>query len=339
LCFNENNRSGSNETNYAGKVGLFLGEFSNEYSPAMTTQMGAAFFVDSGNPYIFGFGGETDGFAYLNTAYLYDIIRDLWALVWGDRSFSNRRSSGSNSYESGNVPPARRDSPVYTSTVNGIQEFYIGPSWGGSRLVIPGWQNSVWKARFVSVCNGVDEDNVSVCEGNGGCSLSEECVCDDVAKYRGMNCEYPVCYGIPSNESSRVCAGHGMCLDVNTCDCDENFGDLSRDPGCTQAKCLDELENDPNVCFGHGKCSSATFSCKCEYAYSGSACDALDAVILTLRNEWYVWFLILPVVVFVGCLVVVFVGSCVMRMILKQTRKLKRYGGLEDIEMLFGSGK
>jgi len=49
------------------------------------------------------------------------------------------------------------------------------------------------------------------------CVRPNVCSCNDF--FGGQNCEFPLCYDIPSNET-KVCSGNGQCKSFNFCDCD-----------------------------------------------------------------------------------------------------------------------
>jgi hypothetical protein len=53
-------------------------------------------------------------------------------------------------------------------------------------------------------CENYYNDDPDVCNGRGSCLNKNECTCN--ANYSGTNCDYPFCFGIPSNKGN-ACSG------------------------------------------------------------------------------------------------------------------------------------
>ncbi len=60
--------------------------------------------------------------------------------------------------------------------------------------------NSYGASCQIFSCNGVLNNNTNVCSGNGQCLSIDNCICS--AKYAGNNCQYPICFGIVSTNTS-----------------------------------------------------------------------------------------------------------------------------------------
>jgi len=164
-----------------------------------------------------------------------------------------------------------------------------------------------------------------------------KCTCNDYNAWGGIACEFPVCFGRTGNETD-VCSGHGVCAGPNICNCTAQWGNLVQDPTCSQASCAGVLSKEPNVCLGHGTCGD-DHVCTCDFAFSGKTCKDFNAVMLSLRQEWYMWFVILPGVVLASCSSFMVVCVCIARLILKQRKKLEKFNALDDIELLIEEQK
>jgi len=190
----------------------------------------------------------------------------------------------------------------------------------------------MWKGRFVSECAGILEFNSTVCSVHGECTVASKCSCEDENIYRGVNCELVVCFFVSSNETA-ACSGHGACIGPNSCNCSVQWGHVLQDPTCSQPLCEGILSNDARVCSKHGVCAD-NHVCNCDFAFSGAACGEFDALGFSLLNNWYLWYLLLPFVallLFIGLGVVI---MAVIRLIIKQRKKINRYLGIEDIDVI-----
>jgi len=190
----------------------------------------------------------------------------------------------------------------------------------------------MWKFRLSFTCYGISELNATVCGGRGSCRLDGTCLCADSTTWGGEECRDAVCFSLRASNSSS-CNGHGKCLGPNICNCTSQWGDLERDPGCSQASCNDVLQNDANVCGGHGRCLN-DHACNCAFAYSGTGCGQFNAIALTIRDQWYVWFLILPIGAVLACVGAVFLTVVIGRVLVKQKKRLKKFDKLEDVDLL-----
>ncbi|EFC48302.1 predicted protein [Naegleria gruberi] len=104
------------------------------------------------------------------------------------------------------------------------------------------------------------------CKHDGICIAPNKCDC--YSKYDGDYCQYPICYGIPSNINS-TCSKNGECQDFNKCQCyDGYFGD-----DCTGILCFGKNTTDATVCSGHGKCIAKN-QCSCtDDMFGGLECQ------------------------------------------------------------------
>eukprot|EP00817_Percolomonadidae_sp_ATCC50343_P004784 CAMPEP_0117423936 /NCGR_PEP_ID=MMETSP0758-20121206/4460_1 /TAXON_ID=63605 /ORGANISM="Percolomonas cosmopolitus, Strain AE-1 (ATCC 50343)" /LENGTH=385 /DNA_ID=CAMNT_0005207423 /DNA_START=601 /DNA_END=1759 /DNA_ORIENTATION=+ len=68
-------------------------------------------------------------------------------------------------------------------------------------------------ASFIPLCNLTKDSNPAVCSAHGTCEAFEICKCNN--DYSGIYCQYPHCYGIPSNYTDTVCSGNGTCVSVD----------------------------------------------------------------------------------------------------------------------------
>jgi len=194
----------------------------------------------------------------------------------------------------------------------------------------------MWKGRFASLCQDVLEIAPNVCGGHGTCDfvtpMLGKCTCSDFSVWSGVACEFPVCFGTPSNETG-VCSGHGVCDGPNICNCTALWGHPVQDPVCSQPLCEGILSKDARVCSRHGQCSDSNV-CACDFAFSGSACGEFDALGFSLVSQWYLWYLLLPFAVFILCFAVIVVIIAIIRLIIKQRKQISRYSGIDDIDVI-----
>jgi len=160
---------------------------------------------------------------------------------------------------------------------------------------------------------------------------------EDENIYRGVQCELLVCFFVSSN-ATLVCSGHGACIGPNFCNCSLQWGHVVQDPTCSQPLCEGILSNDARVCSKHGICAD-NHVCNCDFAFSGAACGEFDALGFSLVNNWYLWYLILPFVVFLFCVASFVVIVAIVRLIIKQRKKIKKFDILDDIELLIEEQK
>lgn len=136
---------------------------------------------------------------------------------------------------------------------------------------------------YYSNCFGKSASDNTVCSNRQGrCIETDVCYCDP-AKYQGTQCEYPVCYGILSTNSS-ACSGHGTCEYHDNCYCpNENYIGLE----CEVTKCNSISSNIEDVCGGHGTCwpqdtctcnekwlKSSTYNCNIPTCFGISATNS-----------------------------------------------------------------
>jgi len=200
-------------------------------------------------------------------------------------------------------------------------------------------QNSMWKARIAGVCNSISEATNGVCSGRGTCDVRSICACDDINLYRGSDCEIAVCFSLTENDTTDVCSGHGTCDGPNSCNCSEFWGNVVKDPICSQALCYGVLANENIVCTGHGTCIASSHLCGCDFAFFGDKCSDLNAILLSLQNEWYIWFLILPVGALLLILTVIVIIFSVLRKLIKLRQRLLKLDLLDDIDLLIQEQK
>jgi len=187
----------------------------------------------------------------------------------------------------------------------------------------------------------LSEDLYSVCGGNGFCRInigtnSTHCECN--GRYEGLFCDDFRCFDVFPNDTDNACYGHGICANPNDCVCQPGYAL----PDCESAICGGVKSNSPSVCFGHGECGgnpTKPFECLCAFAFSGTDCETVDSLTLTLVRDWYVWFLILPLGVVFACSICWIAIYVVVRKILGQRKKLKVFAELDDIELLIEEQK
>jgi len=178
----------------------------------------------------------------------------------------------------------------------------------------------------------LEEFEEGVCSDRGRCEIDQICKCVlSSSLYNGDFCENINCPRV--NGSDIDCHGHGGCTVPNVCECDDDWGDSDSDTACKFPRCGGIVGGENSVCTGHGVCQD-DHSCDCAYAYFGEFCSRVNTVALTLERDWWFWFLIFPVIILVGCGLfwtgVVYFG----RVLWRQKKKLYRFGGIEDIDIL-----
>ena len=105
-------------------------------------------------------------------------------------------------------------------------------------------------------CGGMDANG----KPKGTCNLNlGGCTC--VVGYGGSDCE------CPSNDTLKVCSGHGKCYD-GACTCDTGY--TGKD--CSRMACpIGGPES--KVCSGNGFCDITTGTCSCTPPYGGTDCS------------------------------------------------------------------
>jgi len=172
-----------------------------------------------------------------------------------------------------------------------------------------------------------------VCNGHGRClerNDASSCVCD--RRYHGDSCDRFLCFGQLPNDTS-VCFSHGMCVNPNECVCNTSYSF----PDCFLLLCFGIPENSPNVCYGHGKCGSDTerpFECVCEYGYSNVSCNVANAFVLSLREQWGVWFLLLPCLCLSCWILLLSIGFTSIVVVGRQMEQLAVFERVSDFELL-----
>jgi hypothetical protein len=142
------------------------------------------------------------------------------------------------------------------------------------------------------ICNGIQQDNSTVCSGRGSCTSPNNCKCNNnlivglncescANGYYGDNCSFPICNGV-QHDNSTVCSGRGNCTSPNNCKCNNNLivglncescangyhGDNCNFPICN------EIQHDNStVCHGRGNCTSPN-NCKCDENIIGFNCES-----------------------------------------------------------------
>ncbi|KAL9658098.1 hypothetical protein ABK040_013011 [Willaertia magna] len=100
---------------------------------------------------------------------------------------------------------------------------------------------------------------------NHGTCLGEHCKCNE--HYLSEHCNVTSCNGVFSNETGKVCSGHGNCVGYNYCLCHNGYSGSD----CSISTCFSVSSNNDTVCSGHGSCINQ--SCVCETGYKGANCS------------------------------------------------------------------
>ena len=112
------------------------------------------------------------------------------------------------------------------------------------------------------------------CNGNGQC---ENGVCKCKEGTSGFMCHLNstklMCFGV-SGGDSRVCSGHGKCLDTNVCSCQDGYTGTE----CQVPLCYGIPSTlTSSVCSGKGTCKGQD-TCECQSGFSGANCEVLGSV-------------------------------------------------------------
>jgi len=109
-------------------------------------------------------------------------------------------------------------------------------------------------------CNGVADDDISVCSGHGTCSDLDVCTCDSGWS---SDCDVADC---PTRDQ---CSGsNGVCTGPNACTCVSGWKGLN----CTVFDCPAV-----NQCSGNGICTGPNIcTCNALSGWIGSSCDVVD---------------------------------------------------------------
>jgi hypothetical protein len=83
----------------------------------------------------------------------------------------------------------------------------------------------------------------------------------------GCNCQYPVCFNLPSYDNS-VCNNHGTCIAANSCLCNNGYSGNQ----CQFILCNNITSNNINVCNGNGNCTAPN-KCNCNSYYTDQFCQ------------------------------------------------------------------
>jgi hypothetical protein len=89
-----------------------------------------------------------------------------------------------------------------------------------------------------------------------------------ITNYVGCDCQYPVCYGVPSFNNS--CNNRGTCISANNCFCNNGYGGNQ----CEFFTCNNILSNNITVCNQKGNCTSID-QCNCNEKYTGQFCQII----------------------------------------------------------------
>jgi len=171
-------------------------------------------------------------------------------------------------------------------------------------------------------CDGISwkSNNTLLCSGHGQCLQPNVCQCD--TQFAGLYCNEFDCFGV---NRTNACFGHGVCTDPNVCVCQNGYSF----PDCESELCNGIRKSDAKVCFGHGKCGGDVekpFNCTCDYGYSGGDCAKANALLLTIQDQWFLWFLLLPAIVLSVCVAVVTIAVFGCRQVYRQRKRLEKFG-------------
>jgi len=311
-----------------------VGEYSDSYFPSarLYSQVSVFFEVKSGKNFFFldgGIGYESG----LNDGWAFDIETETWGLisagssVLGIDTASYSTTGISGDYDFDNLSPSRYQHGLFLA--DGEIFTFGGIAWN---KFAQGYQNNMWSARLAYECYGHLEgyEQDLVCSGRGICQFDGSCDCS--LDYRGNECAFPVCFEVSSNETES-CSAHGVCLAPNKCNCTVLWGDISKDPQCSRPLCSGVLRGSEESCFGHGICLDS-HECDCAFAFYGDSCEFQNAVALSLRRDWYIYFIIFPIVVLVLVTGLGIIVGYFVRKTKKQRRRLSKYANIEDIDLL-----
>lgn len=137
----------------------------------------------------------------------------------------------------------------------------------------------------------------------GTCFAYNKCNCSE--NVFGEDCSLDSCFGVLSNETSKVCSGYGRCVGFNKCNC-TNLEIFSGDM-CDTTSCFGVSSKVGSVCSGNGKCLNLD-KCVCNVGFSGGKCE----VSLGLQVVGAVVGSVLGVGGLAGVLILVCCCCCVM---------------------------
>ena len=147
-------------------------------------------------------------------------------------------------------------------------------------------QTCISKTTYTALCElpscyGVAANNINVCSGNGDCTSTDKCNCNN--GFTGTKCETPVisvtsCYGVAANNVN-VCSGKGNCTSTDKCNCNNGFtGTKCETPVVSVTSCYGVAANNIQVCSGNGECTN-TDKCVCNNGFTGTKCETPVATV------------------------------------------------------------
>jgi hypothetical protein len=104
------------------------------------------------------------------------------------------------------------------------------------------------------------------------CSGHGSCIdinmCNCHENFSGSDCSVPICFGTNAT-MDEVCSSYGSCVAANTCDCYNGYTSYE----CNVTVCFNMTVDDASVCSGHGSCESPD-QCMCEYGWTNVNCSS-----------------------------------------------------------------
>ena len=89
--------------------------------------------------------------------------------------------------------------------------------------------------------------------------------------YTGFpSCQYPICFGISSNQSEVCNHQNGTCYEPDKCQCLDGYGG----PDCKVIQCYGKPNDDKRSCSSRGTCLGPD-NCACNKGYVGKECELL----------------------------------------------------------------
>jgi len=121
----------------------------------------------------------------------------------------------------------------------------------------------------------------------------------------------------------------------NDCRCSSGYASPDH---CEFSICGNFSSTDFRVCSRHGMCGKPE-QCECEFAYFGHTCEQVDGFSLYMRETWFLWVVVVPILCVVACAAFLVFAMAVVWLFVVQARKLYKYRLLVPGDVAFDNAR